>query len=834
MRIVAGTPVPDASPMSRRTLLSSLLLLGACAATPPPTTTPARGAPTPPAAAGCSAPPFGATTLYLRGALSAWAAVDEYALQFRCDAYYVNVDARGTFDFKLADAGWSAPTTFGAAAGRDGLLQAGVEFRPARGSDAGGTGNLRFAFAGEHTLRLALVAGEPRISIGPKSFDDPRSPPVTDAVALGVRYDSRAAVHKAPFGAVTPGTPVEFALSTPAGVESATLVIESRRLEGNQDVLEYTELARVPMTRGAGEGGERWSARHVFEAVGVHGYWFELSIGGRRYAYQNNQDLVFWTRERGSGGVGAIGFLPEDHARIRRYRQSVYHPDFKVPDYAPDLVFYYIFPERFRNGDPANDPRPGERKFHDGTVELHADWNEKPYLNGTGDGSDARYANDFFGGDLAGIIEKLPYLRELGANAIYMTPVFAAASNHKYDTANYLEIDPGFGSKQDFRRLAGEAAIHDIRLVVDTSLNHTGIDSVYFDLYAQHPDVGALEKGQPQPDSPYLSWYLLDRDNKAQPWRGWAGSRDLPELDKTSASFIHFAYATPHSLMQHWLDQGAAGWRMDVAPWVPDAFWREWRYSVKSHRHDALTIAETWFDASKYLLGDMFDSTMNYIFRNTVLEYAAGGDARALYANIELMREHYPPPAFGALMNLLSTHDQARSLHVLGDHGPGTPAASVDLAKKRLLLAVFWQMTFPGMPTIYYGDEVGVTGGDDPFNRATYPWADRGGQPDTALLAEFRRLTALRHQHAVLRRGSLEAPIHLDEHVIVWLRRLAGEVAIVAVNNADAAREIDITVPPDLGSRLFEDARDGERAEAVDGRLHLRLPAIGGRVLLSR
>ncbi|MBV6412738.1 MAG: Amylopullulanase [Xanthomonadales bacterium] len=813
--------------MARLPLLLPLLL-GACSApSPQPVAAPAS------AATDCAAPPLGETTLYLRSTLNAWVAADEYALQFRCDGYYVNVDAHGTHEFKLADAGWNPATTFGAVAGSDGWLKTGVNFRPARGSDAGGTGNLRFAFAGEHTVRLAMVDGAPQLTVGPKSFDDPRAPPVTDPIALGLRYDSRSPAHKTPFGAVVPGMPVEFALLAPAGVESATLVIERQGLEGNQEVLEYREPLRIPMQRAPVGGGERWQAHHAFDAVGVHGYWFEVVVGGVRYVYQNNQDPVFWTHERGSGGVGSVDLLPEDGSRIRRYRQSVYHPDFKVPDYASDLILYYIFPDRFRNGDPTNDPRPGQRKFHDGTVELHANWNEKPFLDGSGDGSDEHRANDFFGGDLAGIIEKLPYIRDLGANAIYLTPVFAAASNHKYDTANYLEIDPGFGSKADFRKLAGQAAIDDIRLIVDTSLNHTGIDSVYFDLYAQHPGVGALEQGRPQPDSPWLSWYLLNRDNAAQPWRGWAGSRDLPELDKSSAGFIHFAYATPHSLMQHWLDQGAAGWRMGAVPWVPDTFWREWRYSLKSHRHDALTIAEIRFDASRYLLGDMFDSTMNYIFRNTVLEYAAGGDARRLYPNIELMREHYPPPAFGALMNLLSTHDQARSLHVLGDRGPGTAPAAIAQAKRRLLLAVFWQMTFPGMPAIYYGDEVGVTGGDDPWNRATYPWADRGGKPDLALLAQFQRLTALRHAHAVLRRGSLEAPLYLDEHVIVWLRRLGDEVALVAVNNAGVVRSVDLVLPADLAGRAFADALGDSEAKFVDGRLRLQLPALDGRVLLA-
>ena len=305
---------------------------------------------------------------------------------------------------------------------------------------------------------------------------------------------------------------------------------------------------------------------------------------------------------------------------------------------------------------------------------------------------------------------------------------------------------------------------------------------------------------------------------------------DLPELDKSSRSWRDFAYGAPDSVMKLWLDRGAAGWRMDVAPWVPDDFWREWRAAIKAHRPDALTIAETWFDAAKYFLGDSFDSTMNYIFRNTVLAYAAGGDARTLVPNLELIREHYPPQAFHALMNLLSSHDQARSLHVLGWHDDAD-AAQEALAKRRYRLALLFQMTYPGAPAVYYGDEVGVTGGDDPDNRRTYPWADLGGRPDEAMHAEFRRLIALRHALPVLRRGTLGAPLHLDEHVIVLPRRLGRDWALTATSNADVPRPVDLALPADAPT-AWVDRLSGQRFQARDGRLSFDVPPQSGRVLV--
>jgi glycosidase len=817
----------EVSTMNPRLRTGVLLLvvaaLGACATHAPRE-----------AAQRCQPPAFGDVTLYLRGSMNNWAALDEYAFQYRCDAWYLNVEFAASHDFKVADAAWSDASTFGAPAGGNGLLVADAAYTPATNRGGSGTGNLRFTFTGEHTLRLAIADGRPALSIGPKTFADPNARTVADPIALSVRFDSRDAAHKAPFGAAVPGTPIEFSLSALPGIESATLVIESRRLEGNQEVLEYTELARVPLQRRLAGDLERWVAQYRFDAMGIYGYWFEVRIDGVDYVYQNNKDAVFWTRERGSGGLGAIAHVPAQRASLRRYRHTIYDADFRLPDWAPDIVYYYIFPERFRNGDPGNDPRPGPRTFRDHSVEVHADWNDQPWLNGSGDGSDAHYSNDFFGGDIAGIIDKLDYIRDLGANTLYLTPVFLASSNHKYDTADYTRIDPGFGSDDDFSRLTAEAARRGIRVIPDTSLNHSGNDSVYFDRYGKHPGVGAFEGGEIRSDSPYASWYRFHPD-EADPERqysGWTGVRDLPELDKSSADFRNFAYGSPGGVMQRWLDRGAAGWRMDVAPWVPDDFWREWRAAIKAHQPDALTVAETWFDASKYLLGDMFDSTMNYIFRNSVIEYAAGGDASKLYGNIELMREAYPPQAFYGLMNLLSTHDQARTLHILGHHGDESDAATIALAKRRLRLAVLLQMTFPGAPTVFYGDEVGVTGGDDPYNRVTYPWADLGGMPDLDLLADFKRYIGLRNQHAVLRRGSIDAPIHLDANVIVWLRRLGDQVAIVATNNANATRLVTLELPADLAGTAFTDALSGTRIDAAASSLVVDVPPLGGLVLI--
>lgn len=239
---------------------------------------------------------------------------------------------------------------------------------------------------------------------------------------------------------------------------------------------------------------------------------------------------------------------------------------------------------------------------------------------------------------------------------------------------------------------------------------------------------------------------------------------------------------------------GASGWRMDVAPWVPDDFWREWRKAVKQTQPDAVTIAETWFDSSKYFLGDTFDATMNYVLRNALLDFANGHDARKLVANLEHLREAYPPQAFHALMNLLSSHDQARALHVLGGPLDATPEV-MQKAKQKLRLATLVQMTLPGSPTLYYGDEVGLSGGDDPYNRMPYPWADQGGQPDMALRQDFKSLLKLRQEKKVLRRGTLTAPLLSTPHVVVLARHWEREFALVAVNNSQQAQTHTFNLP---------------------------------------
>lgn len=659
-------------------------------------------------------------------------------------------------------------------------------------------------------------------------------------VAESLYFNSRDPMYKTPFGAVPQGTEVTFTLSAKANdLERARIVIAKEKIHGNREKIEYLEQVKYPMQKvGLSADGSRelWQVTVRFTDMSVYGYYFEAVDGNETVVYANNTQPINIVNNRviGTGGVGSV-YTANDE-RITWFKQTVYDPQYQTPDWAKDAIIYYIFPERFKNGDKSNDPIPGVTKFYgDKDIEFHENWLDKPWVPGDADGNttdDDEWCNDFFGGDLAGIRQKLDYLKDLGINTIYMTPIFEAPSNHKYDTADYHRIDDNFGTEEEFEALVAEAKALGIRIILDTSLNHSGSDSIYMDRYGKYNNNGAFENEKINKNSPYYDWYefVEGATNPDQAYQQWANPT-LANL-KESDSYKNFAYRDEDSITKYWLKKGIGGWRMDVTPWVTDEFWREWRREVKATNPEAFTIAETWFGSSKYFLGDMFDSTMNYIFRQAILDYANGQRAQDSLNVLEMTREYYPPQAFYALMNLISSHDAPRALFEFGYKDEGETPEEIELAKKKLMLAVFFQMTYPGAPAIYYGDEVGVTGGGDPFNRGTFPWKEDGGNPDEELHAEIKRLVTLRNQYAVLRRGSVE-PIYVDNHVIVLWREDQDHVALVTVSNAPTAQQVDLNLQGLNLPAKFVDALNAEDTPVRGEVLSLTVPAYYGRVLVA-
>jgi cyclomaltodextrinase len=789
--------------------------------------------------AACIDNPLPDTPIYLRGSFNSWVADDAMQLTYDCNRFVLSAEILGSIDFKIADASWSAATTFGGGA-QGTAVELGT---PIIVSNAEAGPNLTIVGTGAMTFTLDLSQSRdtPVLLVtegggGPNIGDN--------EIAQSLHFDSRALAHKTPFGAIHPGTSVTFTIEVKAdSLSGIDLFVEQEDIYENQYTITYTPVAKVAMTRaGTSPDGskDRWQGSFTFEASAVYGYYFETVIDGESVIYANNNITIPYTRSVGAGGVGRPYYKPMQAEAIRRFRQTVYDPAFSPPDWAKDAVYYYIFPERFRNGDPGNDPTPGQDTYvGDIDVELHPTWiDDGPWVPGAvdgHDGDDEHHNNDFYGGDLQGIIAELDYIASLGANTLYINPIFEAPSNHKYDTSDYLSIDDNFGDDAVFDTLVDEATSRGIRVMLDTSLNHCAADSVYMDRYGKYPGpLGAFEGQVIRTDSPFYDWFEFNpaATDPDQAYNSWLGISTLANLQESDA-WKSFAFGADDSVTRSWLRRGVSGWRMDVAPWVEDDFWREWRVAVKQENPEALALAETWFDSSKFFLGDTFDSTMNYIFRDAVFAFARGEDAARAMEILELTREHYPPEVYHSLMNLLSTHDAPRALFQFGYDVGDTSFPVVAVAKQKLRLAVLFQMTYPGAPAIFYGDEVGLTGGPDPFNRRTYPWADQGGTPDLALLGDITALVEMRQQHPVLRRGSL-VPLYTDANVIVMLRRQGDVTAIVAVNNHDSARTVTVDLTGHGVSGTLQNlVGSRDTIEITGSTVELELPALFGSVYVT-
>ena len=476
---------------------------------------------------------------------------------------------------------------------------------------------------------------------------------------------------------------------------------------------------------------------------------------------------------------------------VQSWQLTVYEES-STPAWFGCGVVYQIFPDRFCRlelPDPAG--MVGSRMIHENWSNL-PDW--RPDAQG-----EVRNC-DFFGGSLQGILSKLDDLADFGVTVLYLNPVFESASNHRYNTADYRAIDPMLGTEDDFHHLCQEAKRRGIRVILDGVFNHTGSQSRYFNADGFYSDTGAAQS----PTSPYYHWYSF------HPWPAdydaWWGIRTLPAVREDAPDYRDFIIRGQDSVVRHWLRAGASGWRLDVADELPDDFIGEIRTAMEETAPDSFLLGEVWEDATtkiaysmrrRYLLGQELHGVMNYPFRTALIAYLLGGDADEFRETLESLRENYPPHAFYSLMNFLSTHDTPRILTVLGaDHVPGSKEeravfrlspARRQLGLKRLRLAALVLFTFPGAPTVYYGDEAGMEGWEDPFNRAGYPW----GQEDSELKSFFSKLAHLRREQPALQTGQLHWRWTAGS-LPVFARELDGQLLTTVVNAADTPQTLTL------------------------------------------
>ena len=536
------------------------------------------------------------------------------------------------------------------------------------------------------------------------------------------------------------------------------------------------------------------------------------------------------------------------------YQITFYDSAFRTPDWAGKAVAYQIFPDRFKRS--SWEDFCGRTAYHKGLgrfIRMHDRWSEE-VCTAPSPGQMEYMPDDFFGGDLNGIREKLPYLADLGVSMIYLNPIFESASNHRYDTADYDRIDPILGTNGEFEALCREAGGYGIRILLDGVFSHTGADSRYFDRYSRYPDVGAYESK----DSPYSSWYTFYEYPDS--YSCWWDFPALPNVEETDPAYSEFITGED-GILRHWFWRGAAGWRLDVADELPDSFIRKIRNRIKADSPDNLLIGEVWEDCSTktgpegrrgYVYGDELDGAMNYPFTDAVIAFFTGKeDAYGLNHALQKLREHYPKPFYDCCQNSLSTHDIVRALTALSgapdrrsvtrkqQAGFQASGEAEEKGKKLLILATALQMTIPGIPCVYYGDEAGMTGMGDPFNRRTYPW----GKEDKKLIAAFRTLMRARRYQKVLQTGCMRmGALSPDVFAVVRYTEDGSAVAALILNRStrDQAFGLDpesLMEGPDGGTpvsffRNMKEVFSGEEVQ-TGNMLSGEIPALTAKLYLG-
>lgn len=570
-----------------------------------------------------------------------------------------------------------------------------------------------------------------------------------------MNFNSRKIECKSPYGAVKCGEKLSLHFPIASWVSVDKMFVFIRLGDVSTPVEMHFEKSE--------NGFSVYTADYVFDAAGIYYYRFEM----------RNRDGV-WYYGRGENGESVCGEnLPE-------WQLTVYKSTYKTPDFAKGNIIYHIFVDRFNRADGVKT----KRKYR-----LHESFSKSPEVV-SADGK--YYADDFFGGNFNGIREKLDYLEELGVGIIYLSPIFKAYSNHRYDTGDYLKVDELLGTEDDFKRLLDAAHEKGMKIILDGVFNHSGADSLYFNKFGTYDSLGAYQSKS----SPYYDWYYFKKF--PDEYACWWGCDNVPDLNKSNKDYRALVFGK-NGVVEKWQKLGADGWRLDVVDELPIDFVNLLIKKIKSVNKDALVIGEVWEDASTkvsygelrpYLLGDQLDGTMNYPFMNAIIAYVRDGDEKFFKDTVQSILENYPKETVYCLMNSLGTHDTVRIINALSDvraHGWSKthklgyklPDSEYEKAKKKLYLASVLQFTLPGIPSIFYGDEAGLQGFDDPINRRPYPW----GSEDKEILAHYKKLGRIRRENRAVFSGGFNMR---DENGLVAYERAGGDDEILIAVNAGA------------------------------------------------
>ena len=585
---------------------------------------------------------------------------------------------------------------------------------------------------------------------------------------LRILYNSRNPQYKEPFGTLKPGEVCTLRVKIPVSCQTRVVTCQIEREDGQP-------FRQVPLTLlETVSPYETWGGQFALDEPGLYFYSFRITTANESFALLKlGEDTNMEAGEK--------------------WQLSCITPQATVPQWAKGAVMYQIFPDRFAKSGVCD--LTGKLEPYT----IHQNWEEEVHWQPTMKGEILN--NDFFGGNFWGIQEKLPYLASLGVGIVYLNPIGKAFSSHRYDTGDYKTPDPMLGTEEDFAALCRRAHELGIRVILDGVYSHTGSDSLYFNRSGSFGDGGAYRDAQ----SPYRSWYCFRQ--WPDKYLCWWDFDTLPCLDKNAPEVIDYLIDSEDSVVAHWLALGADGFRLDVVDELPDSFVLRLKNRIRQLKPDALLIGEVWEDASnkiaydvrrRYFVDGELDSVMNYPFRRAIIDFVRHwDDGSALKDTVMTIAENYPADVLSCSMSILGTHDTPRILTAVMDDFEGSRAQCVNrqlspsqlaIGKERLMIASFLQFMLPGVPCIYYGDEAGMEGFKDPFNRRTYPW----GKEDRELRAHYTRLGKLRQAYAALREGDVEF-FRADEGRLGISRRLrdgSGKKLEIYVNYNDAPWEI--------------------------------------------
>lgn len=563
---------------------------------------------------------------------------------------------------------------------------------------------------------------------------------------MSIIYDSWMESHKKPFGALEIGEDININIEAISDVKEIYLILET-----NEDIKKEIKMENK-------SNGIFTIDKYKFEKENIYFYHFK-SIEGETL------DVKYYGKSYDCGECVEY----HDINYINKYQITVSRKT-ESPKWFKEGILYHIFVDRFNRTGKINNPK--KNSF------IYANWEDTPMYIKNKENEVIRW--DFHGGNLKGIISKLNYLKGLGVTVIYLSPIFKSQSNHKYDTGDYKTIDPMFGDEEIFKELIYKASKKGINIILDGVFSHTGDDSIYFNKYGNYDSLGAYQSK----NSKFFSWYnFKDYPNEYDCW--W-GVKSLPNVNETENSYMDYIIRDKDSVIKKWMNYGVKGWRLDVVDELPSKFLETLKKETLNIDNESVIVGEVWEDASnkisyserrKYFLGNQLNGVTGYVFKNIVVEFLKGNiNSQDVYNRFMTIKENYPKDAFKSNLNLLGTHDTRRILTELNEE------------KELLKLAVFIQMTFEGVPYVYYGDEAGLIGETDPDNRRTYPWENE----DKDILNFYKKIIKERKNNKLLSSGETKFLKLSNQNILGYIRYIKTDKILVLINRSNVKEKIEI------------------------------------------